>query len=185
MWLGRGKGVNGFGLKTQKLRHVYEHTTGDHSGDNNNANIQMNALYFLSLDLSQSVLRLPLIHSASKSFCRYLYLSNCYFLSTGLLDWRAVQSSQIFRWFACLLTRQPGPASHHSALHIRMSVLTWSTTYAQYTAVPPSLWSQRPEDWALLTVRFSPLSGSDAPPQKCQWAVELKPCWYIWIELVL
>lgn len=46
----------------------------------------MNALYFLSLDLSQSVLRLPLIHSASKSFYRHLYLSNFYFLSTGLLD---------------------------------------------------------------------------------------------------
>lgn len=52
--------------------------------------------------------------------------------------------------------RWPGRVNHRSALHIPTSAPTWSTTYAQYTAAPPSLWSQRPGDWAPLRVRFTP-----------------------------
>lgn len=94
----------------------------------------------------------------------YLHFSHFYSSITDLQDWRAVQSSQIFPWSVYHPTRRLGRVSHRSALHILTSAPTWSTTYARYTAAPPSPWSQRPEDWALQKVRFTPHTGIVAPP---------------------
>lgn len=75
--------------------------------------------------------------------------------SADLLDWREVQSSQTFPWSVCHRTQLPVRVNRRSAPHITTSAPTWSTTYARYTAAPPSLWSQQPEDWVPLRVRFN------------------------------
>lgn len=129
-----------------------------------NASNQINTDCLHCLHLSLSIfclsflfmnLNLSLSHISEPSSL-YLNSSIFYSLFTDLQDWREVQSSRIFPWSVYHPMRRLGRVNHLSALHIPTSAPTWNTTYALYTAAPPSLWSQRHEDWALLKVRFTP-----------------------------